>query len=322
MTHTIRSFRFDDLPALAAVINRAAEADQEDSRTTLDDLRARFERPYFFPEQNCLVATGPGGDILGYVTAELDPRFGKGWGTGCVDPAHRGQGIGRALIQAADARHLERADKELASHLGLYVTRYCRDTNGPTRALYEAAAYAIWRISWFMHIEFDGALTESLLPAGFALRPFDRARHAREIWDTEKAIFHDAPGYAQPPFEVWESFMFPSGHDDALWLVAVDQRAADEPVAGLCLCRPKHDNPAIGWVELFGVRKPYRKRGLGLALLRQGFRVMQAHGFTAAKLSVDSENKSNAVALYERAGMAVDRRYLIYRKVFRGPVPD
>jgi ribosomal protein S18 acetylase RimI-like enzyme len=71
-----------------------------------------------------------------------------------------------------------------------------------------------------------------------------------------------------------------------------------------------------------GVRENYRGHGLGSALLQQGFRVLQAHGFTAAELDVDSENTSNAVALYERAGMTADRCYLTYRKVLRGTVQD
>ncbi|MBN1967543.1 MAG: GNAT family N-acetyltransferase [Anaerolineae bacterium] len=322
MTNSLRQFSMDDLPALVAVINRAAEADREDSFTTLDALRNRFERPYFYPEHNCLVAVTDGGEIVGYVTTELDPRFGKGWGTGCVDPAWRGQGIGRALIEAADVRHLEQVEHDLFyPETGLYVTRVCRDTNTPTRALLEADGYAIWRISWVMHIDLAVALPESPLPDGFALRPFEPERDARLVWELEGEIFHDAPGYAQPPFEVWETFMFPAGHDDALWLLAVDQRAAGEPVAGLCLCRPKHDAPATGWVELFGVRQPHRGQGLGLALLRQGLRAMQAHGFSTAELDVDSENKTNAVALYERGGMTVSRCYLVYRKIFREPAP-
>jgi mycothiol synthase len=315
---TIRMFQFDDLPAVVDVINRAAQADHEDTRTTPDDLRTRFERPYFYAEQNCLVAERPDGTLIGYITAELDPRVGRGWGTGGVHPDHRRQGIGRALLQAADARHHERAATELAPDLPLWVTRFCRDTNASTRALLEAEQYAIWRVSWFMHIDLAEATESPALPQGFTLRPFERERDARAIWAVEKAIFDGAPGYVQPPFEVWETFMFPPGHDDRLWLVAMQ----DDDVAGVCLCHPKHDRPATGWVELFGVQTAYRRRGLGSALLRRSFDVMRAHGFTAAELDVDSENTSNAVALYEGAGMRVDRKYLIYRKVLRGAVDD
>lgn len=317
MTITIRNFTFDDLPALAAVINRAAAADQEDYSTTLEDLRTRFERPYFYPEDNCFVAVLPEGTLVGYTTADLDPRVGLGWGMGCVDPAYRRQGIGRALIDRGEARHHERAQTELAPHLGLSVRRFCRDTNVAARALYESVGYAVWRASWLMHIDFDGTLPETPLPDGFGLQAFDRARDARHIWEIEQEIFRETPGFIQPPFEVWESIVFLAGHDDAMWLIAVDQRLDGKPVVGVCLCESKPDKPDTGWVNTLGVRPAYRKRGLGLALLKRSFQVMQAHGFSAVELEVDTENTSNAVALYQRAGMRADRCYPIYRKVLR-----
>ena len=320
MAYRLRKFTFDDLPAMVDVINRAAEADQEDTQTTLVDLRTRFERPYFFPEQNCIIATDNNNKIIGYVTAELDPRFGKGWGTGCVDPAYRRQGIGTGLLNAADARHLECAENDLPPDMGVYVTRYCRDTNTPTRTLYKSAGYNIWLRSLFMHIDLDDTITKSDLPEGIVLRPFERERDAYQVWEIEGELFHDAPGYAQPPFEVWETFMFPVGHDDTLWLVAVDENASEKPIVGICLCHPKHDNPDIGWVELLGVTKAHRGKGLGSIMLRLGFHQMKTYGFKEAELDVDSENKTNAVALYQRAGMQVSRCYEIYMKVIRGTV--
>lgn len=314
MDIVIRTFQFDDLPALVDVINRSAGADKTDSGTTLDELRARFEWPYFYPEHNCLVAALPDGTVTGYTTAELDPRVGKGWGSGCVDPAYRRQGIGRALIRAADARHVERGQHEVAPELPLLVTRHCRDSNAGSRALLESEDYAIARISWFMRMDFAGPVDAPPLPDGITLRPFDRERDAHAIWQAEQDIFRDNWGYIEPPFDIWESFMFPPDHSDSLWIVAMD----GDTIAGLCLCNPKHDDPAAGWINTVGVRASYRRQGLGSALLGRGLAALQTHGFSAAELEVDSENRSNAVALYERAGMHVKRRYLIYQKMLRG----
>lgn len=318
MDIAIRTFHSDDLPALVDVINRAADADATDSHTTLDDLRARFERPYFYPEQNCFIAVLPTGEIAGYTTAELDPRVGKGWGSGYVDPAYRRKGIGRALIRAADARHLERGQHEVAPECSLSVTRHCRDTNEGPRALYESEGYAIARISWIMRIDFVGPVDEPPLPDGITLRPFDRDRDALAVWQAEQDVFRDNWGYIEPPFEVWQNFMFPAYHDDSLWIMAMDGGT----IAGLCLCDPKRNDPATGWINTLGVREAYRRRGLGSALLRRGLAALQARGFAAAELEVDSENAANAVALYEHAGMHAKRRYLIYRKVLRRPAVD
>ena len=89
---TIRPFTWDDLPALADVINASVEANGEDQFSNAADLRARFEQPYFGPLENVLVAVEQGGSIVGCVSAEMDPRVGKGWGFGHVHPALPGAG--------------------------------------------------------------------------------------------------------------------------------------------------------------------------------------------------------------------------------------
>jgi hypothetical protein len=64
----IRTFQPDDLPALVDLINRAVAADQDDQFTSLEALQQRFAMPYFWPDQNCFIATLPDGHIVGYVT--------------------------------------------------------------------------------------------------------------------------------------------------------------------------------------------------------------------------------------------------------------
>jgi mycothiol synthase len=314
----IRKYRPDDLPALADVINRAVTFDQQDGVMTLEDLRNRFERPYFDPQDNCLIAVTADQHIAGYCTAELDPRVGQGWGEGHVDPDCRRQGIGRALLRAADDRHRERADTQLAPELPMIVTRYCGGTNTGAIKLFESEGYQTVRVSWSMEIDLTGPVDAPPLPEGVTLRPFVRERDAYSVYEAVQTMFRDHWGFISPPYEVWQNFMFPSNHQDSLWLVAVaGDGEADDPIVGQCLCMPHRDHD-MGWVDSLAVRADWRKRGLGSALLRRGFQTLQAHGFSRAGLSVDSENTTNAVALYERAGMHVYRRYLIFRKALRG----
>ncbi len=89
----IRPFAFDDLPAMVEVTNRSVECNQEDQYVTLEALKERFTAPYFFPEANCFVAVVKD-RLVGYCTAELDPRNGRGWGLGHVHPETRRHGIG------------------------------------------------------------------------------------------------------------------------------------------------------------------------------------------------------------------------------------
>ena len=74
-------------------------------------------------------------------------------------------------------------------------------------------------------------------------------------------------------------------------------------------------DPEHGYVSVLAVRRPWRKRGLGTALLQHSFAEMKRRGMKRATLGVDAENLTGAVALYERAGMHVEHRYDCYQKL-------
>ena len=73
----------------------------------------------------------------------------------------------------------------------------------------------------------------------------------------------------------------------------------------------------MAWVHVLGVRRPWRRRGLGLALLLRVFAEFYARGERRAVLQVDSENETGATRLYERAGMSVARFSDLYEKPAR-----
>lgn len=70
----------------------------------------------------------------------------------------------------------------------------------------------------------------------------------------------------------------------------------------------------IGWVDHLGVRRLWRRTGLGMALLRHSFAAFQARGVREVRLSVDERSQTAATRLYERAGMATLQHYHIYTK--------
>lgn len=66
------------------------------------------------------------------------------------------------------------------------------------------------------------------------------------------------------------------------------------------------------------MREPWRRRGLGLALLRNAFRLFWDRGERRVGLGVDSDNPTGARRLYEHAGMHVAWRADVYEKRLRG----
>ncbi len=66
-----------------------------------------------------------------------------------------------------------------------------------------------------------------------------------------------------------------------------------------------------------GTRRPWRKLGLGLALLHQSFYVFYQRQTRTVKLMVDSRNLTGATRLYERAGMHITQLFYTYEKELR-----
>ncbi|MCD6555341.1 MAG: GNAT family N-acetyltransferase [Anaerolineae bacterium] len=68
-----------------------------------------------------------------------------------------------------------------------------------------------------------------------------------------------------------------------------------------------------GWVDTLCVRRPYRRRGVGEALLLAGLHKLRDAGLEIAALGTDAENLTGAVRLYERVGFREARRWVNYR---------
>jgi ribosomal protein S18 acetylase RimI-like enzyme len=92
----------------------------------------------------------------------------------------------------------------------------------------------------------------------------------------------------------------------------------EEEVAGICLCRPRsYEDPDLGFINILAVRRPWRKRGLGLALLRHAFNELYRRGKRKAGLGVDAQSLTGALRLYEKAGMYVHHQFDTYEKEIR-----
>jgi ribosomal protein S18 acetylase RimI-like enzyme len=102
--------------------------------------------------------------------------------------------------------------------------------------------------------------------------------------------------------------------EPALWFLAL---AGDE-LAGFSICRQDTNDPAAGHVELLGVRRPWRRQGLGEALLLHSFQAFRQLGWTRGTLGVDASSPTGATRLYERAGMRVYRDTLFLERPRRG----
>jgi ribosomal protein S18 acetylase RimI-like enzyme len=115
-------------------------------------------------------------------------------------------------------------------------------------------------------------------------------------------------------FTRFKHFMMGENFDPSLWFLAMD---GDE-IAGVSLCRPRSFHDAeTGYVDNLSVRRPWRKKGVGLALLRHSFGEFYRRGKRKVGLGVDAENLTGALRLYEKAGMHVHQAFDLFEKTVR-----
>jgi len=164
--------------------------------------------------------------------------------------------------------------------------------------------------SWRMQIELQAPPPEPRWPAGVELRPFDKASHDRLVWQADAQAFSDHFGYTPGTFENWQLRVSGRDKDGTLWFIAWD----GDQVAGYSLCRYRG---GIGFVGALGVVRPWRRRGLGMALLQRSFGEFYRRGMPTIGLGVDSQNSTGATRLYERAGMHIASEFVLYEKELR-----
>ncbi|MFL7793811.1 MAG: N-acetyltransferase family protein, partial [Anaerolineae bacterium] len=165
----------------------------------------------------------------------------------------------------------------------------------------------------------DGPPPGPVLPEGITIRHFRRDEEARALVHALRDAFEDHWGYVEQPFEeeyaTWLTAMYEDpAFDETLWFVAI----ADDEIVGLTQCYDIcAEGPQVGAVEVLGVRRLWRRRGIALALLHRSFGGLYRRGKTTVVLGVDAQNLTGALWLYEKAGMRVQYRIDRYEKELR-----
>jgi ribosomal protein S18 acetylase RimI-like enzyme len=154
------------------------------------------------------------------------------------------------------------------------------------------------------------------LPNGIEIRPLSSAREdVRRVFDADVEAFKDHWGGFAGDEAFYQEWIHDPSFDPSLYLVAFD---GDEIAGGVENAIYRAENEAFGrsrgWLDSVFTRRPWRRRGLGAALVARSLVRLREAGMTEAMLGVDSENPTGALGLYERAGFRVHTRSVAYRK--------
>lgn len=264
-------------------------------------------------DSNFRVITDENGTIVGYIEFEaLEPWTQLGF-DGYVAPDHTGRGIGTAIVDWAKAR--ARTVAEQAPPAERVVLRHFQWAIATqARAFMEASGFQVCRWFYNMLIELDHPIPEPGPIEGITFRPMEDGQE-RDLWQADDEAFSDHWGYVTEPYEEWlhHHVQRPEFERD-LVILAMD----GEEMAGYSVNYPtRTEDPKKAWVSILGVRRGWRRRGIGQALLGHSFRALANRGCERVGLGVDAENPLGAVALYEKAGMHVDREAVSYELEIR-----
>jgi mycothiol synthase len=281
----LRPLREDDADAVAALF---VDAWGEARRMDGDEIREWFNNQALQPEN--LLVLEHAGRVVGYFDVWIDGEVAD------VDAAAPG-----FWDEAFD--HAENKARALGAKR---VRSFVVDEH-EVGGLVATRGYRMVRSSWTMEIELGvEAPAEPVLPEGIEIRRYRHPEDEQCVYEAMQEAFIDHWGFHPVTIETWREFNVKTRtFEPDLWLVAW----AGEQVAGASLNNPaRAGDPGYGWVGTLGVRRDWRRRGLGEALLRRSFAALHARGLRKVRLAVDSENPTGATRLYERAGMRVVRQ--------------
>ncbi len=316
---TARGATMNDVEAAMRLFNRWSRAViGRDDFDGPESIRDEWETPGADPAEDIRLVFAPNGELVGYIEVWTNAAplvHPELWGR--LDPGYEDLGIGTWMIQWAEQRALH-AVSILPSELRFAprVGSYRQATKA--KKLFEDMGYQHIRSFYHMLIEMDAPVPDPEFPQGIALRTYNPATEAEAVYRAENDAFRDHFGHVDQNFEEglkqWKRNREHEGYDPTLYFLAMD---GDE-IAGVNICRPYSFYDADrGWVRSLGVRRPWRKRGLGLALLRHAFNEFYRRGKRKVGLGVDAQNLTGALRLYENAGMRVDQAYDYYEKELR-----
>lgn len=305
-----------DLGAVVELLNACDVADMGIPDTSRDDVENDWATDGFDLGGDAWVAeraggAGAGGGLVGYAYVGDQHRTGELEADLWVRPGRREPGLAQRLLALAERRAGSLAAERGYARPSVHI--YCIGTDRAKRDLLTGHGYELTRTIYRMAADLpapSAAQPEPVAPVtppgGIRIRPFRTGVDEHTMYGTMKAAFADHFQQSDEPFAAWKTRLL--GHadfDPALWLLAWE---GDEAVGALIA----YDHGDLGWVRGLGVLRPWRRRGLGGALLTRALAEFARRGQSRVELGVDAEAAQRPLRIYERAGLHVTFTYELY----------
>jgi mycothiol synthase len=300
--YTVRTPTPEDVDAAVALLLACDTADFGDAEP---HDPAEVQR-WWAKEPTWLVHT-QAGELIAYASLEdVNQEHLRFHTSAFVRPDQRNQGVEDALLDLLEREARRIADAAPPEAQPSLMQGFAgSDTAQRDRLL--SRGFGVIRAFWTMRIDQTEAPPAPEWPEGITLRTYQPGQDDRAVFDAVEEAFQDHWEYLPTPFEEWMERPNRPEFDPSLWFLALD----GDQIAGATLCT---NEPQRGWINKVAVRRPWRKRGLALALVRHALGTFWVRGVRRVELGVDAQSPTNAQKVYERAGMHPAKEYVIYAK--------
>lgn len=319
--YIVRPTTMDDAEAVAKMWEIVSAAKGIPEKQDPEDQRNSWQRPRFNLHESSIIIEDAAHNVVGYaaVLDTADPPV-RPWLSWHLLPEHYGSGLAEYLIRWLEQkaqRVLARcpANAKITLQMGSQPD-YVRRVQVLNKLGYEHI-----RSFWRMVIHMDEAPPKAIFPDGISIRPYRHPDELDALINADNEGFRDHWGHVEHPFEqlkaMWIHWLETDKlFDPSLFFLAIDDASGE--IAALCLCRNEQEgDPSVAYVDSLAVLRPYRKRGLALALLNHSFGAFWQKGRKSVALHVDTSSLTGATRLYEKAGMHMDQVWADYAKVIR-----
>ena len=310
---TLRRPTLDDVPEILKLVHASDIAAVGEPDFTAEEVREALTAPNTDLTADCWLALDSGGEIVGWAYPDNSTGGERDFIEVYVWP-ERGVPAVRPLLDLMLARVTVRA--KLLGHDPYTVRAGAIPTEAAWISALTDAGFTFLKQNARMQMSLDGVPgTAPEPPAGIAVRP------VRAGDDVEMRRFHaiieeafQDSDHRATDYQTWRSRV------DAESTLSFDEWFVGEAGGELAGVLQSSDSVAEddeGWVRYLAVLRPYRRRGVGAALLRRAFATYAAKGRARAGLGVDLDNPTEAARLYRAVGMHPLYAANIYQRTVR-----
>jgi len=289
-----------------AELKRAVEIDRfGDSDMGVEHVREEWALPRLDLREDVWLVEDEAGVAVGYAFCWVEAPPGDIFTELTVAPGLRGNGLSDVLLELAERRAAEIFQAASPSDDGSLGT-WAHDADESRRRLFEERGFRHIRTFLRLGRDLGPAVEDPAWPDGIAVRGFRAGRDEAAVHAAGEEAFRDHFRPEEMDLDEWVEFRFSSDELDlGLWWVAWD----GDQVAGSLIAR---ETSLGGYVDELFVRRPWRGRGLGRALLLHACGELRGRGRPIVYLGVDSDNPTGAMHLYESTGFRPLRRPLLF----------